>query len=224
MQESPRAVRLSLSMYVRAVSALVMTAALAAAAAPAPRMDDARAEIDNFGQVNENYFRGGQPDAAGIAALKRLGVRTVINLREDAVREEPFWVRDSGMAYFNIPLTTKRPATAEQTAYFLRLVNDPANLPVYVHCAGGKHRAGEMTALYRITHDLWNADQAYREMQRYKFDTFPFHASLRDYVYRYFDAFTQSLEAKARSTAPSATGAAAAAAAVGTSPAGAARK
>jgi hypothetical protein len=93
------------------------------------------------------------------------------------------------MRYVNIPLSTSRPATASETEYFLRLVNDPANQPVFVHCKGGKHRTGEMTAIYRITHDSWTADQAYQEMKRYKFYSFPFQGPLKDYVYRYYDQY-----------------------------------
>ena len=65
---------------------------------------------------------------------------------------------------------TDRPATGEQTAYFLNVVNDPVNWPVYVHCKGGRHRTGHMTAIYRITHDGWTADQAYEEMKKYDFN------------------------------------------------------
>jgi protein tyrosine/serine phosphatase len=59
----------------------------------------------------------------------------------------------------------KRPATEEQTASFLKLVNDAANWPVYVHCKGGRHRTGELTAIYRITNEGWTADQTYQEMK-----------------------------------------------------------
>ena len=204
MHASTRATALSKYSSLRLLPAIVMATALTGSLPAAP-VDDAADEIKNFGQVSPNYYRGGQPDRAGFYTLKRLGVKTVINLRQDAERDEPALVRETKMAYFNIPLTTGRPATAEQTDYFLKLVNDPANLPVYVHCAGGKHRAGEMTAIYRITHDSWSADQAYREMQRYKFDTFPFHSSLKNYVYRYYDMFQQSLMAGTRSTAPGTT-------------------
>ena len=58
-------------------------------------------------------------------------------------------------------------ASEEQTAAFLKLVNDPANWPVYAHCKGGRHRTGQMTALYRITKDGWTAVESYREMKRY---------------------------------------------------------
>ena len=52
----------------------------------------------------------------------------------------------------------------------MNLVNDPNNWPVYVHCKGGRHRTGALTAIYRITHDGWTAEQAFGEMKRYDFD------------------------------------------------------
>jgi len=110
----------------------------------------------------------------------------VIDLQKDGPAREASWVQDAGLKYFKIPLSSSRPATAEQTEYFLTLVNDPAHWPVYVHCAGGRHRTGAMTAIYRITHDSWTADQAYREMEKYGYYSFPNHGSLKDYVYRYF--------------------------------------
>ena len=157
------------------------------------------AGIANFGQVNANYFRGAQPDQAGFQRLNSLGIRTVIDLQEDGKREEPAWVQGAGMQYFRIPLSSSHPATAEETARFLELVNDSRNWPVYVHCAGGRHRTGEMTGVYRITHDTWTADQAYQEMLRYDYYSFPNHGSLRDYVYKYYDTYRV---ASARRTLP----------------------
>ena len=143
-------------------------------------------KIKNFGQINENYYRGGQPKEGDFAALKKLGIKTVINLRNDRLEKEAGWVNDAGMTYFLIPLTGNHPATAEQTEYFLRLVSDPANWPVFVHCATGRHRTGEMTAIYRIARDSWSADQAYAEMKKYGFYSFPNHGSLKEYVYKYY--------------------------------------
>ena len=37
--------------------------------------------IDNFGEVNANYFRGAQPQGRDYADLAALGVKTVIDLR-----------------------------------------------------------------------------------------------------------------------------------------------
>ena len=146
-------------------------------------------DVKNFGKVNENYYRGSQPDAEQFTRLKRLGIKTVIDLRKDSVSEAPEWVRAAGMQYFNIPMKASRPATPEQTDYFLKLVNDPANWPVYVHCKGGRHRTGALTAIYRITHDGWTADQAYKEMKEYDFESgfFGGPTAQKKYVFSFYE-------------------------------------
>jgi protein tyrosine/serine phosphatase len=149
--------------------------------------------IKNFGKVNDNYYRGSQPDATQFQDLKRLGVKTVIDLREDKLAAASDWARTAGLNYINIPLTTKRAATEDQSSYFLKLVNDPANWPIYVHCKGGRHRTGEMTALYRITRDGWTAVQAYEEMKKYHFeDSFFYPRPLKKYVFSYYERFNSS--------------------------------
>jgi len=147
--------------------------------------------IENFGKINENYYRGSQPLANQFTQLKILGITTVIDLRHDSVEQASEWARAAGLQYVNIPLTTKRSASEEQTKYFLKLVNNQANWPVYVHCKGGRHRTGEMTAIYRITRDGWSADQAYGEMKKYDFeDSYFYPRSLKRFVYSYYKQFT----------------------------------
>lgn len=143
-------------------------------------------KIINFGKINPNYYRGGQPKASEFAELKHAGIKTVIDLQLNGEAREPTWVRDIGLQYFNIPLSSRRPASADQTDYFLSLVNDPGNWPVFVHCAGGRHRTGEMTAIYRIAHDSWTADQAWEEMKKYNYYSIGGHGSLRDYVFEFY--------------------------------------
>jgi protein tyrosine/serine phosphatase len=162
-------------------------------------------KISKFGQVNENYYRGGQPYALDCVQLKKLGIKTVIDLQKDGNFQEPSWVQNAGMQYIKIPLSSSHPATAEQTAYFLKVVNDPASWPVYVHCYGGRHRTGEMSAIYRITHDSWDADRAYQEMKKYGYYTFPNHGSLRDYVYSYYKDYQSSARKEKDNTAPAPT-------------------
>ena len=144
--------------------------------------------IENFGKVNEQYYRGAQPSAVQFTELKRLGVKTIIDLRQDRISDASEWAQNAGLQYINVPLTTKRAATEEQTTYFLKLVSDPATWPVYVHCKGGRHRTGEMTALYRIANEEWTADQAYDEMKKYDFEDSLFYPrSLKKYVFSYYD-------------------------------------
>ena len=145
--------------------------------------------ISNFGKVNTNYYRGGKLNLNAAMVLKRIGVKTVIDLQEKPDQKEAVWALTSGLKYVNIRLSSKHPATAAETEEFLKLVTDSQNWPVYVHCAGGRHRTGEMTAIYRITHDSWTADQAYDEMKKYEYYSFGGHGSLRDYVYSYYKAW-----------------------------------
>lgn len=203
---SPEGARGSLRLkYGHAGLGILLSALLAGAVWPAGQSTTpAGVGISNFGRIGDGYYRGGQPDDAGFAELKRLGIKAVIDLQEDGDRREPAWVRRAGMQYFNIPLSSRRPATEAQTEYFLRLVNDPQNQPVYVHCAGGRHRTGEMTALFRITHDGWTADQAYQEMKRYDFYSAFGHGSLKEYVYQYYREH-QSPQAKTAASAAKST-------------------
>ena len=158
------------SFHLAALAAIVSLLALSSVTIPAPRTETFGVSIRNFGKVNNNYYRGSQPTQEQVAQLKSLGIKTVVDLRKDFVPQEAGWVRGAGMQYFNIPLRASRAATEEQTAYFLSLVNNPANWPVYVHCKGGRHRTGALTGVYRITHDNWTADQAFKEMKEYDFN------------------------------------------------------
>jgi protein tyrosine/serine phosphatase len=161
--------------------------------------------IENFGKVNDNYYRGSQPTADQFDELKRLGIKTIVDLRKDSIEGASGQARKAGLEYVNIPLTTKRAATENQTTQFLNLVNDPANLPVYVHCKGGRHRTGEMTAIYRITNHGWSGDKAYAEMKKYDFeDSFFYPRSLKKYVFSYYERFKSQKTSKAEPVIPTA--------------------
>jgi uncharacterized protein (TIGR01244 family) len=148
--------------------------------------------IDNFGQVTEKYYRGAQPAGQDYADLASLGVKTVIDLTsDDTDPNEPRMTEQAGMKYVRIPMTTHEPPTAGQLSQFLAVVNDPANEPVYVHCVGGRHRTGVMTAAYRMTGQGWTADQAFREMKTYKFGADFLHAEFKAFVYAFHPAVTR---------------------------------
>ena len=149
-------------------------------------VDLANIRIDNFGRVDSNYYRGGQPQRRDYADLAAIGVKTVINLTsDDAQANEQAMVEGAGMTYVSIPMTTHDVPTAAQLAQFLKIVNDSNEQPVYVHCVGGRHRTGVMTAVYRMAQDGWTADQAFREMKQYKFGADFLHSEFKEFVYAY---------------------------------------
>jgi protein tyrosine/serine phosphatase len=143
--------------------------------------------IDNFGRINAGYYRGAQPDGHDYADLAALGVKSVIDLTRDGRADEQHVVEAAGMKFYRIPMTTSDRPSDDAVAQFLKLVTDRANLPVYVHCQGGRHRTGVMTAVYRMTQDGWTADQAYAEMKKYRFEGFPGHPALKKFVYDTYD-------------------------------------
>lgn len=143
-------------------------------------------QIDNFGRINAQYYRGAQPEGRDYADLAALGVRTVINLTsDDAQADERAMVARAKMTYVEIPMMTHRPPTAAELGKFMSIVNDPANQPVYVHCVGGKHRTGVMTAAYRMSNEGWTADRAFKEMKQYKFGPDFLHPEFKRFVYAY---------------------------------------
>ena len=171
----------------RSTAVLLTVVSLAATlAAKSPSIDVSQVRIDNFGKISDSYYRGAQPLEGDYADLAALGVRTVIDLTGDGRRDESGFVERAGMKFYRIPLTTTDRPSESAVATFLQLVNDPVNQPVYVHCQGGRHRTGAMTAVYRMTSDGWTADRAYAEMKQFNFEGFPGHPALNQFVYDYY--------------------------------------
>ncbi len=143
-------------------------------------------DIENFGQVNDHIYRGGQPKGGNYRQLAALGVKTIVDLRGDSERNARSSAEQAGLRYINLPLEPKSYPQADAAARFLEIVNDKANWPVYVHCAGGRHRTGAMLAVYRMEVDHWTIEQAFDEMKQYDFYTRNGHGCYKDYVFDYF--------------------------------------
>ena len=171
---------------VAALSLTPATAQYAAAQPPPAAVILSSIHIDNFGRISPTYYRGAQPKGRDYADLAALGVKTLINLTsDDASPDEKGMAAKAGLGYFQIPMTTHMVPTFAQLTEFMKIVNNPANQPVYVHCVGGKHRTGVMTAAYRMAHDGWTADRAFKEMKQYKFGADFLHAEFKQFVYSY---------------------------------------
>ncbi|MBI4437298.1 MAG: tyrosine-protein phosphatase [Candidatus Omnitrophica bacterium] len=128
------------------------------------------AEIPNFHEVEEGFFRGGQPEEAELQALKTLGFRTVVSLRNERslIRWEEELVEKSGMAFVSIPMTWWKSPTQKQVQTFLDVVRQPERRPLFLHCREGRDRTGAMVALYRIV-EARSVEEAYTEAKRYGF-------------------------------------------------------
>lgn len=142
--------------------------------------------VKNFGQMDERFFRGAQPKEGDYKDLAAMGIKTIIDLRDDPISYEARDAEAAGMRYVNIPMSDSGRPQDEQIEQFLKLANDPATGAFFVHCAGGRHRTGVMGAVYRMTKYGWDFNQAYKEMENYDFYTRWGHGALKDYVNDYY--------------------------------------
>jgi len=136
--------------------------------------------------MDERFYRGAKPRKNGLEGLARLGIGTIIDLREQPDRREQLSVEAIGMRYINIPMNVRDCPGSEPIKHFLRIVNDPATGKFFVHCAGGRHRTGVIGAVYRLQFNQWNYEQAYREMKSFKFYTRWGHGALKKFVEDYW--------------------------------------
>lgn len=149
-------------------------------------------KIKNFGQMDDRFYRGAQPKEQDYKALAELGIKTIIDLREDTETYSKSAVEAQGMTYINIPMIAKKYPTPEAIETFLKTVNDPATGKFYVHCAGGRHRTGAMGAVYRYQFYNWDFEQVYKEMKKFDFYTSWGHGAFKDFVKDYYAQSQQS--------------------------------
>lgn len=160
-------------------------------------------KIKNFGQMDARFYRGERPDKKEFAALKELGINTIIDLTENTPKEREY-AEAAGLKYINIAIEDKSYPTEEAVAKFLETVNNPETGVFYVHCAGGRHRTGDMGAVYRFQQG-WNYDQVYAEMLNYDFYTSHGHQDSLDFVVDYSKKITAQRTAAAGVTMTTAT-------------------
>src|SRR5262245_42495198 len=101
--------------------------------------------LPNCHQVSTNLFRGAQPTAEGMKELKRLGVKTVFNLR--GFHSDDDEARGTGLKQGHVRMHLWH-TEEEDVVRFLKTVSNTNNLPLYVHCQRGADRTGMMCAMY----------------------------------------------------------------------------
>lgn len=127
------------------------------------------AELPRFKQVSERLYRGAQPrDRGGLAKLRELGINTIINLRGSSARTraQEAEARALGLNYFNIALPNWGRPQDTRVQRILEIIAAPENGRVFIHCRTGVDRTGTIVALYRMTHEGWNSNDALAEAER----------------------------------------------------------
>jgi protein tyrosine phosphatase (PTP) superfamily phosphohydrolase (DUF442 family) len=169
-----------------------------------PPITDTNAQVSAtlpyFHRLDENYMRGSTPAKGGVETLKRLGIKTVVDLRSTYDHTDDIGVATerSGMIYYWLPTSVWEPPTDARAQEFVSVVGDSSKGPFYVFCADGLNRVGEMSAIYRVAKSQWTVDQAIKEIDDFGFN--PYYWNLRSYVYTYARKhYPKSLPPQARS-------------------------
>lgn len=148
--------------------------------------------IKNFDQVDAYVYRGAQPTGEGFSYLSKLGVKTVIDLREadDRAKAEERVVTGAGMQYVNVPMTGLTPPTEAEITKILAILENNTIGPVFVHCKRGADRTGAVIAAYHIDHDKWDNSRALQDAKAHSMSFFqiPRQNYIKDFRPRIVDA------------------------------------
>jgi len=131
-------------------------------------------------------YRGAQPSSAGYAELKKFGITTVVDFRDekDEIAKERTAVEALGMKYISIPCRGSDIPNNGQVSSFLQLVSSDSKQKIFVHCKEGRDRTGVMVAAYRMAYENWTVDKAVQEMYAYHY-----HHFLLPQLQQYVEAF-----------------------------------
>ena len=149
-----------------AAMALLSLAAPAFTQSAATVRKDTLPGVANFSRVDSTVGCAGAVSPESMAAIKAAGFAAVVNLR---VATEPGADVDAsraaagraGLVYLHFPFAASAPDTT-MVERFLAAMKEPANQPVFIHCASA-NRAAAFWLIKRVKQDGWPVDKALDE-------------------------------------------------------------
>ena len=148
------------------VAVLVSPAVLAAAPAPAERPAQWAVPVDtarNLYRITPELYRSAQIEAADVARLKSLGIKTVISLR--AFHSDHELLKDSGIRHQRIRVLTWKISDDDVVTALRAIRAAEKEGPVLLHCQHGADRTGLVSAMYRVLFQNWTREEALEELR-----------------------------------------------------------
>jgi protein tyrosine/serine phosphatase len=121
----------------------------------------------NRHRLGERAWRSAQPAPHHIRALRRRGLRTIVNLRGERLCGS-YWLEEAicarkGIKLVNFPIRSRAAPTPREIKAARELF-DRIEYPMLMHCKSGADRVGLMSALYRFLKEGVPIEEARREL------------------------------------------------------------
>jgi protein tyrosine phosphatase (PTP) superfamily phosphohydrolase (DUF442 family) len=137
--------------------------------------------VPNLHKVSDTLYRSAQPTEEGLRALRAMGIRTSVSLRW--MHSDQDEAEGSGLRTVHISMPAWHPEF-DDAVRFLKIVTDPQQTPVLVHCLHGADRTGAMVVLYRVAVQGWTKAEALREMTEGGFGFHEVWVNLKPWIER----------------------------------------
>lgn len=115
--------------------------------------------LQNLHKVDDNLYRSEQPQTKDFIELEKLGIKTVINLRNRFSNQHE--LKKSTIKEVEIPINSWK-INYMHLVGALKLIEASAK-PVLVHCLHGSDRTGCVVACYRMVFCNWTKEDAIKE-------------------------------------------------------------
>jgi len=130
--------------------------------------------IPAFREVTPDIFRGARPNASGLSALAKQGIKTDLDLEDNApaIAAETIIAKQLGLQFISREMSSTQSPTDNEVNDILSILEDQSNYPIFIHCKLGEDRTGLIVALYRVLDQKWAAQDAYNEWVQDGFHVF----------------------------------------------------
>lgn len=121
--------------------------------------------FQNLHRINDSIFRSEQPTKMGIKEIEKLGVQSVLSVRN--IKSDRSIRRKSSLKFYKKTINAWT-MTEDELIEALKLLIQ-SEKPVLIHCVHGSDRTGTVVAAYRIIFESWSKEKAIQEMLEPKY-------------------------------------------------------
>ena len=119
----------------------------------------------NLYKVTTGIYRSDQPSKKGMEELEKLGIKTILNLRNH--RNDNMESRKTALILRRVKINAWK-MDYSQLVEALKIMKN-SEKPILVHCLHGSDRTGAVIAGYRIAYENWTKEEAISEFREEKY-------------------------------------------------------